>query len=279
MIACLNNATIGAATFEGFMAAASGARFPAIEVGLGSVEEYIARHSLPALKQELRDKGLALGSTGLPLDWKAAEGPFRDELEALPKRLELCRELGLLRLCTWMPPRWDQPYAEVMAFAKDRFGAIADVFARYGAMLGLEFVGPQGGFVDKRYKFATTLAELLHLIEAIGRDNIGMLLDSYHLHVGEATLAEIAALKANRIVQFHVNDAYPGVPREELQDLKRLLPGEGAIPLVPMLRAVAGTGYDWTLSIETFSEEVKALGPAEAAKRAKAALDGVLSVL
>lgn len=279
MLTCLNNATTGAKTFEDFATAASDAGFAAIEVGLEWLEGYAAAHSLASLKQYLADKGLAIGSMGLPLDWRAPEDRFDQELAALPRRLDFCAELGTPRFCTWIPPRWDRPYAEVFAFARDRFGAIADAIAGHGGLLGLEFVGPQGGFRTTQYKFVSTLAEVLHLIDAMGRQNVGVMIDSYHLFVGEATLAEMAALPARRIVQFHINDAYVGVPREQLEDLKRLLPGEGAIPLVPMLRAIKSTGYDWTVSVETFSDEVKALGPAAAAKRAKACLDGVLAVV
>lgn len=279
MLTCLNNATIGAASFEGFLEAAHIAGFAAIEVGVGSLEEYVAKHSLMTLADELRRKGLVFGSGGLPLDWRAPDETFRHDLEALPSRLKLCRQLSLMRLCTWIPPRWDKPYVEVFAFARERFRAVAETLAPYEISLGLEFVAPQGGFLDKRYKFITTLAEVLHLIEAIGCDNVGLLLDSYHLFVGETPMAELAALAASRIVQFHINDAYPAVPREELQDLKRALPGEGAIPLVPMLLALKSTGYNWTISVESFNEEVKALGPVEAAKRTKASLDAILSVL
>jgi sugar phosphate isomerase/epimerase len=279
MITCLNNATTGAEGFEAFVAAANSAGFAAIEAGLDSLQAYADAHSVAGLKRYLSDNGLKIGSSSLPVDWRGSEAKFRDDLEALPSKLVLARELGVNGLCTWIPPRSDRRYGEAFAFARDRFSAIADAFAPYGLMVGLEFVGPQGGFRTTPYKFISTLSEVLYLVDRTGRDNVGLMLDTYHLFVGEATLAEIAAVPARRIVQFHVNDAYVGVPREELEDLKRLLPGEGAIPLVPMLRAVASTGYDWTLSIETFSTEVKAMGPVAAAQRAKADLDSLLAVL
>ncbi len=279
MIPCLNNATSGAASFEGFVAAAAGAGFEAIEVGLGNLEGYIAAHSRQALQSLLADNGLKLGSGGLPVNWQGTEEQFGTDMEALPGRLELCRDLGLTRLCTWIPPRWELPYSEAFAFCRERLGAVATVLQENGIRFGLEFVGPQDNVIGRRYKFINTLAEVLHLIDKLPSDNVGVMLDSYHLYVGEATLSEIASLPESMIVQFHINDAYPGIPRAELKDLKRLLPGYGTIPLVPMLQAVADTGYDWTVSIETFNEEVKALGPAEAAKTAKAALDALLQVL
>ncbi len=279
MIPCLNNATTGAASFEGFLQAAQVAGFGAVEVGLGQMQEYAAAHSVPALRQALESRGLVAGSGGIPVNWQGAEEQFRTDLAALPARLDLCREVGLTRLCTWVPPRWNTPYADTAAFCRERLGTIADTLARWDMRFGLEFVGPQGNFLDRRYKFISSLPEMMHFIDKLGLDNVGMLVDAYHLYVGESGPADLAAVPADRIIQFHINDAYPGVPRPELQDLKRLLPGEGAIPLVPMLRALRSTGYDWTVSIETFSDEVKAMGPVAAAKRAKLALDGLLNAL
>jgi len=279
MLTCLNNATIGAASFSAFLEAASGAGFEAVEVGVGSLEEYVAAKSLQSLREDLAEKKLALGSGGLPVDWRISDGELNDGMATLKRRLDLCRQLELTRLCTWVPPRWDTPYSEVWAFARKRFTLLADLFADYGLTLGLEFVAPMGGFLDKRFKFVSTMSEALHLVHAIGRPNVGLMLDSYHLHVAGTPLAELAALKADTIVQFHINDASPCVPREELADLRRLLPGEGAIPLVPMLLALKHTGYAWTLSVESFNDRVKALGPVEGARQTKAALDGVLAVV
>jgi len=279
MIPCLNNATSGAASFEGFLQAAYVAGFGAVEVGIGQMQEYAGAHGVGALRQAFDSRGLALGSGGVPVNWQGAEDQFRADLAALPARLDLCREVGLSRLCTWVPPRWNVPYAEAAAFCRERLGTIADTLGRWDVRFGLEFVGPQDGFIGRPYKFINSLPEMMHFIDQLGVDNVGMLVDAYHLYVGESTPADLAAVPAKRIVQFHINDAYPGVPRPELKDLKRLLPGQGTIPLVPMLLALRSTGYDWTVSIETFSDELKALGPAAAARKAKAALDGLLNAL
>jgi len=279
MIVCLNNATIGAASLEGFLEAASVSGFQAVEIGLEAARAYADQTSIAGLKNLFVERDLIVGSGGLPVDWRGPEDTFAAEMEVLPQWIDLCRTLDISRLCTWIPPRWDMPYADVFALARDRLGAVADLLSSGDIRLGLEFVAPQGNFAGCQYKFVTTLAELLDLIEAMGRDNVGVLLDSYHAYVGETSVSELTALDPSLIVQVHLNDAYPGVPRQELEDLKRLLPGEGAIPLLPMLRALERIGYDWTVSVETFNEELKALGPVSAAKRAKSALDGLLAML
>jgi len=72
-------------------------------------------------------------------------------------------------------------------------------------------------------------------------------------------------------VHVHINDAYPG-PIDELLDLKRLLPGDGVIDLVAFLKALKTVGYDGPISVETFDEALKKVGPQEAAQRAGRAL-------
>ena len=47
----------------------------------------------------------------------------------------------------------------------------------------------------------------------------------------------------------------------------RLLPGEGELPLVPLLRDLLGREPGLTVGVEVFSEELKALTPQEAAAR------------
>jgi len=279
MIPCLNNATIGAASFEGFLQAASVAGFGAVEVGVGQMTEYAQVHSLVGLRQAFDGRGLVPGSAGVPVNWQGPDEQFQADLAALPAKLDLCREVGLTRLQTWVPPRWNGTYQEAAGFCAERLGATADVLDRWGMRFGLEFVAPQGNFVERPFKFISTMPEMLHFIDQLGRENVGLLVDTYHLYVGESTAADLAALPPDMIVQFHINDAYPGVPRPQLEDLKRLLPGQGAIPLVPLLLALRSTGYAWTVSVETFSEEVKALGPVAAARKAKAALDSLLAVL
>ena len=279
MITCLNNATTRAKGLAQFLQVAHAAGFEAVEVGFSELESEACQGSAEGLQQELARLGLRLASAGLPVRWQGSEAELAADMSELGHKLELGRRLGLDRVCTWIPPRWDRPYAEVLAFCRERLAAIADALGQYGYRLGLEFVAPQGNFLERPYKFVSTLAEAMHLIGRIGRPNVGLLLDSYHLFVAGAREDEISSLPRELIVHLHVNDALPCVPREELEDLRRLLPGKGAIPLVPMLRAVMKTGYDGAISVETFSEELWALGPEGAAQQAKQALDAILAAL
>jgi len=276
VIPCLNNATIRAPSLEVFLNAASQAGFAAVELPISWAQEHAEAHSMDALKKLLDGKGLRPASFGLPSEWRKDEATWRADLEELPAICAFAAQLSLTRAVTWMPARLDLPYREAVKWVAERLRPAVDICAEHGILLGLEYVAPQGGF-PAAHKFITTMAELWDLLEAIDRPNVGALLDSYHWYVGQSDPADLARLPAERIAQVHINDADPALPREELKDLERLLPGEGCIDLAGFLRAVKATGYNDTVSVETFDQSLVALGPFEAARRAKAALDRVLS--
>lgn len=75
-----------------------------------------------------------------------------------------------------------------------------------------------------------------------------------------------------------MNDA-PDRPRDEQVDGERLLPGQGIIDLKGSLGALRRLRYTGAVSVETFDTELRKLPMAEAARRAKAALDKVLAGL
>jgi len=276
MIPCLNNATIRAPNLEAFLNAASQAGFAAVELPIGWAQEYVAERSVDSLKKLLDEMRLRPASFGLPGEWPKEEARWLADLEKLPTTCLLAAQLGLSRAVTWMPARLDLPYREAVEWAADRLRPAADICAEHGILLGLEYVAPQGGF-RAAHKFITTMGELWDLLEAIDRPKVGVLLDSYHWYVGQSDPADLQRLPAELIAQVHINDADPDLPREELKDLERLLPGEGCIDLAGFLRAVKATGYNDTVSVETFDESLVAQGPFEAARRAKAAVDRVLS--
>ncbi len=104
----------------------------------------------------------------------------------------------------------------------------------------------------------------LALAEAIDKNSVGILLDSWHWYICGATVEDIKNLRAEQVVYVHFNDAPKGIPMDEYKDLKRAVPGEtGVIDLVGFLRALKEIGYD---------------GPVEAAAPGAKTLENTLSV-
>jgi 2-keto-myo-inositol isomerase len=75
---------------------------------------------------------------------------------------------------------------------------------------------------------------------------------------------------------FHINDA-ENLPREQLKDSHRLLPGIGILPLTEMLRTFKRIGFDRVASVEIFRPEYWERDPFELARDAKVATERVLA--
>ena len=150
----------------------------------------------------------------------------------------------------------------------DRIQQIADLAAARGLNIVLEFVGlhipdaPRATYRD--------LPSTLALIERVGRPNVGVLVDTYHWYLSGGAVDDITAIPDQMPVFLHINDAPPGNVAA-LDDSMRLLPGEGVIDLAAFLGAFAARGYAGPVSVEIFSERLRALPPEETARLAYAA--------
>lgn len=156
----------------------------------------------------------------------------------------------------------------------DRIQQMAERSQAHNLFLALEFVGLH--IADAPTNTYNSLPRTLELIHRVGRQNVGVLLDSYHWYLSAGSAAEIAAIPAGMPLHVHINDAPPGNPAQ-LDDSMRVLPGEGVIDLDSYLGAIAARGYDGPVSVELFSADLRAMEPTEAARLAFAATSNALS--
>jgi sugar phosphate isomerase/epimerase len=126
------------------------------------------------------------------------------------------------------------PYDPDLARLADRFGALCDLGARYGLGVVLEFFP---------YAVVRDLPGAAAIVERAARPNGGILVDTLHFDRSLGTAAQIAAIHAARFPMVHVCDAPAERPTTTEGLLlharaERLPPGEGGIPILPVLRAL-----------------------------------------
>lgn len=116
-----------------------------------------------------------------------------------------------------------------------RFAELCDLAAPLGLSANLEFFAPWTGSSD--------LPSALATVSAAGRANGKVLIDTLHAWRTGVTTEALRALPAERLAYAQICDAPQAAPtdlaarvREAME--QRLLPGEGSIPLVEMLRAL-----------------------------------------
>lgn len=77
----------------------------------------------------------------------------------------------------------------------------------------------------------TTVDEGIELVERVGVDNMGLLLDTFHMNIEEPVMEESICKCGDRIFHFHVADS------------NRWYPGGGHIDFRSLLEALYATGY------------------------------------
>lgn len=125
--------------------------------------------------------------------------------------------------------------------------AIADI----GKPLGLKFQIEVVAFTA-----FNSLQQALDLIRQSGKDNVGVVIDFWHLHAsGRTQPEEVAAMDKRLIYGVHFCDgraAHPGEAWDE-QVQRNYAPGEGDVDIPAWVKAVKATGYDGVWSPELLS--------------------------
>lgn len=257
-----------------FIDVAGAAGYEGIELRVREAQEYIAAQGEAALVERLRAAGLGVAGFGYPAPLAAAPEEFERGLTAVPAVCELAARLGARGGAAGLPFRPPQGYAVTREEVVERIGRLARIAAEHGLEIYLEFIALH---LPGRPPWSLTLGQTLDIVEAVGAPNVGPLIDSYHWHLGGTPASDLERVRPGLPILLHINDAPAGAPAT-LDDSMRVLPGEGVLDLPGWLRAIqAASGYDGFISLELFNEEIRALDPAEAARRGKAALDRVLA--
>jgi sugar phosphate isomerase/epimerase len=96
--------------------------------------------------------------------------------------------------------------------------------------------------IDWQSDFLNTLGQALDIVEVVDHADLGVYPDTWHLWE-TGTYEEDMRRAGDRIFGFHLNDGRSG-------DRHRLIPGEGEIPLVDMVRVADSVGYTGTYDVE-----------------------------
>jgi 2-keto-myo-inositol isomerase len=124
---------------------------------------------------------------------------------------------------------------------------ISNRFKKYKVKFAFEFLGFSWCSVS-------TLEQDIEIVKAVNRNNIGLVLDTFHFYVGGSAMDSIKKIDKENLYILHMNDA-EDLPKQSLQDAHRLYPGEGVIPLKEIISKLKEIRYDGPVSIEMFRPE------------------------
>lgn len=134
---------------------------------------------------------------------------------------------------------------------------LEEIAQSYGVRIAFEFLG----FVDSS---VNTLSFCNEIVEELNSPSIGIVIDTFHFFLSGEPLSVLDTVNPKRVFLVHVADA-ENVPRSQLTDVHRTIPGEGVVPLKPLVRKLQDIGYQGVFSIELFNPKYWERDPKEVA--------------
>jgi len=268
---CLNQNTLRTTATEAFLQVARRAEFDAVELTMGMVEPIIEKNAVSQLKRKIEDNGLTVASINGPENFNLlTEQEFETLLSRIRKLATASREIGCNLLvpvpCVLKGAASRQSIVTKTAHSLTKLSEICEEDMRFG----LEFLGQQECSINN-------LDTAVEVIDLVAKRNVGLVIDSFHMHLSRTGFSELAKIARDRLFLVHVNDSEKG-DASKLSDANRVLPGEGVTDLLEFRTSLARTGYDGFVSLELFRESYWKQDPDEVAKIGRESLRRVFGV-
>ncbi|WP_382304261.1 sugar phosphate isomerase/epimerase family protein [Herbiconiux sp. UC225_62] len=237
---------------DGALAAGLGSiglwREPVAEVGLATAVEWVQASGL-------RVSSLCRGGFFTADDPAARRSAHEENVRAVEEAAALGAHT--LVLVPGGLPAGSKDLRGARARAADAIADLAPVAGRHGVVLGIEPMNPI--FAADR-GVVSTLAQALDIAEQFPANEVGVVVDTFHLW-WEPGVEEQIARASDRIVSYQVCDWITPLPADTL--LSRGMMGDGHIDFPAFTRAVASAGYTGDVEVEIFNADVWAAPGAE----------------
>ncbi|MEH0824023.1 MULTISPECIES: sugar phosphate isomerase/epimerase family protein [unclassified Micromonospora] len=225
---------------------------------IGLWREPVAEIGVPAAARLVTDSGLRVSSLCRGGFLTAADEAGRAEALADNRRAideaAALRAACLVLVVGGLPPgSRDLPGARRRV--ADALAELAPYAGERGVRLALEPLHPM--YCADR-AVLSTLGQALDLAEAFPAEQVGVVVDTFHVWWDPDVWRQIARA-GTRIASFQVCDFLTPLPADVL--LGRGMMGDGHIDFPPLRRAVEAAGYTGDVEVEIFNAEVWATDP------------------
>jgi 2-keto-myo-inositol isomerase len=278
----LSPVTLAQCSFERAFEVTARAGFTGIGLRYDQFERYLqAGGSVAQVRQWLRHYGLSFTEAaflaewqyhgGVPLVSRRARSSGADEeppvlMQRLHAFLSHCEQFECVNV-TAVPALRETGDLDVAA---EEFATLCDIARPHGVRLCLEFMGTAAQL--------STLKSAGDLVARANRTNGGVLIDTFLFHQGRSQLSDLADIPIEKIFNVQLADA-KRKPREQLNMLAdRLFPGDGVIPIQPLVNALVARGYDGWWTVELFNLDYAAAPAETIASRAAASAAALFQI-
>lgn len=268
----LNGATTMYADLETDIIAAGAAGYDLVELWAPKLRKYLENRTIAELKghlEENRVKPYSINSIEhitfrTPEDYASIKAEC-SELAAIAGQID-CQYIVVVPGKLPEGASQEQVIDESVCVLNE----LADISEPYGVSLAFEFLGQTDCSVP-------TLDLCNEIVERVGRDSVGNVIDTFHFHAGNSSFDAIDRMRPEKLFIFHINDA-EDLPREDLTDAHRLYPGTGILPIAEIKEHFDRIGYDRMVSVEIFRPEYWEQDPFEVARKAREHTERVLGL-
>jgi sugar phosphate isomerase/epimerase len=257
----ITSSTLGHPPFPELCAAAAGAGIRGLSVWPGP-DYGRARESgttVAELRAVLDDHGVVVNDVDAIVEWVGPDDPGAPYFEEPARALlyEAAEALGARSAnCILVGPK-GTPVDDVAA----GFARVCDEAAGHGLAVTIEF-GSGSHAPDVR--------TAQRIVETAGRPNGGILVDTWHLHLGRSSPEDLAAVPGALVTATQLNDGPAERPADFAYATRyaRLAPGDGSFDLAAFVATLDAIGSPAPLGIEVFNAPlVEQYGPAGLARR------------
>ncbi|MGG3325436.1 2-keto-myo-inositol isomerase, partial [Bacillus velezensis] len=192
---------------------------------MDKLPEYLKDHSLADLAEYFQThhiKPLALNA--LVFFNNRDEKGYREIISEFKSMMETCRTLGV-KYVVAVPLVTERKILkeEIKKSSAEVLTELSDIAEPYGVNIALEFVGHPQCTVN-------TFEQAYDIVNAVGRDNVGLVFDSFHFHAMGSNIESLKQADGKKIFIYHIDDT-EDFPIGFLTDEDRVWPGQGAIDL------------------------------------------------
>jgi 4-hydroxyphenylpyruvate dioxygenase len=255
--------------FEKDIADYAAGKCGAIELWLTKLETYLQSHSLDDVRQLLADNEMTAPVASYQGGLLASQGEQRREAWNLfERRLELCKDLKIetIVVACDVPRPLDQQTLERVQLSLVQ---VAQQCGQRGLRAALEFQASSA--------FGNNLQSAAAMVAEVGSPHLGICFDAFHYYCGPSKGEDLGYLTPQNLFHVQLCDL-ADVPRELASDGDRILPGDGDLPLTPIVARLKEIDYRATVSIELMNQQLWQVPPRQFGEIAMTSLRKVLGL-
>jgi sugar phosphate isomerase/epimerase len=211
-----------------------------LETWLTKLEQALQRSDADSLRQLLEEHHVEIPAASFQGGlFQAPNAGFDESWKTFQERLKLCAAMRIATLVVSGDIREDLAQS-VVDRTTERLAQMADVAAAHDVTIAFEF--------QAKATFANNLQTAVSLVESINHPALKICLDLFHFSIGPSKIADLQLLSPTNLGHVQLCDL-ADVALELATDRDRILPGEGDLPVEPLMRRLAEIGYARAVSI------------------------------